>query len=240
MSKKIKSLITIIVAMAFTLSESTTTIRAQENKTEIKMSGMYSYMADAAIFKDCKNGTKYPVAFEADHISLERAYLQTNHSVGKPLKVNLIGEITKQDGMDNQKDIPTLIVKKFLNIIPKESCQNPHSVANLENTYWKVTVVGDKAVALSKRREAHMILSGGIIKGNSGCNGLGGAYKLDDDKLSFSDKGFMSTMMFCEGSIEVEFLKALKKMYRYEIKGEYLEVFDKDDARLIRFESVYL
>jgi len=229
-----------ITLISFILNGCTKTPDTETEQTQTKMSGMYSYMADAGIFKDCISDKKYPVAFEKDYINLERAYLNTKHKAGETIKVNLIGKIELRDGMDNQKNIPTLVVEKFINIIPKEHCQNPHSKAKLENTYWKATIVGDTPVPRTKRREAYIIFSQGIVKGNSGCNGLGGKYILNGNKLSFSDKGFMSTRMFCKGSIEPQFLKALKKIANYKIDGEYLELFDKDGNRLIRFESVYL
>ena len=236
----LRNILLTITLLGFILSGCSKTPDTELKHTQIKMSGMYSYMADVAIFSDCNSGEKYPVAFEKDYISLERAYLKQKYSAGESLKVNLIGEIVTRDGMDNQKNIPTLIVEKFINIIPKEDCPNPHSKAKLENTYWKVTIVGDESVSRTSTREAYMIFSQGIVKGNSGCNGLGGRYILDGDKLSFSDKGFMSTRMFCKGSIEPQFLKALKNIVSYKIDGEYLEVFDKNGDRLIRFESVYL
>ena len=210
-------------------------------KKDLK-SGMYSYMADAAVFKECSTGKKFSVAFEKDHISLERAYLNTRKEAGEYVKVKLEGEIVLRDGMDGKIDVPTLIVKKFINIIPKEVCQNQNSKASLENTYWKLTVLSDKPLPNTKAfaRETYMILNQGKIKGNSGCNSMGGTYKLNGNKISFSDKGMMMTKMFCKGSAEVEFIKALKNMYRYELKGEYLEIFDKNSARLARFESVYL
>jgi copper homeostasis protein (lipoprotein) len=36
---------------------------------------MFSYMADAAGFRDCRNGLSFPVAMEGAYIDLERAYL---------------------------------------------------------------------------------------------------------------------------------------------------------------------
>ena len=117
----------------------------------------------------------------------------------------------------------------------------PNKVS-LTNTYWKLTVLNGKAITQTQhnKREAHIVLNQGKVKGNSGCNGLGGKYILNDNKLSFSDKGFFTTRMFCKGSRENEFLNALKNMHNYKITGEYLEIFDKDDVKLARFESVYL
>ena len=206
------------------------------------MSGMYSYMADAAIFRECITGLKYSITFEEDNLALERAYLKVQKTAGESLKVQLDGKIVLRKGMDSNVLEPTLLVKKFINIIPKEVCQHLGSKANLENTYWKLTVLYGKAVlhTQSTRREAHMVLSSGKVRGNGSCNGFGGVYILDAYKLSFSDKGFVMTRMFCENSPEREFLKALRNMDSYKIQGEYLEIFDKNDSKLARFESVYL
>ena len=88
------------------------------------MVGTYSYMADAAIFKECVTGKSYPVAFEEDSISLERAYLKAKRVAGEPLKVHLDAEIVYREGVDNQGLLETLIVKRFIKITPKESCKN--------------------------------------------------------------------------------------------------------------------
>lgn len=47
--------------------------------------GMYTYMADAAVFEDCTTGTRYPVLIEAAHIDVERAYLEQRAGPGEPL-----------------------------------------------------------------------------------------------------------------------------------------------------------
>jgi len=215
---------------------------AKTIEPQLFMTGMYSYMADAANFKECLTGANLNVAFEEDSLALERSYLKTKKVAGQALKVHVEGKITLRDGEDGLVNIPTLVVKKFLKIIPKESCQSIYTKAKLINTYWKLTVLNNKAVRQTQnnKREAHMVLSQGKVRGSSGCNGMGGSYTLDGNKLSFSDKGMMMTRMFCKGSVEREFLKAMKAMHSYKIKGEYLEIFDKDGVKLARFESVYL
>jgi len=215
---------------------------AKTIEPQLFMTGMYSYMADAANFKECLTGANLNVAFEEDSISIERAYLKIKKVAGQALKVHVEGKIILRDGEDGLVNVPTLVVKKFLKIIPKESCQSIYTKAKLINTYWKLTMLNGKVVRQTQnnRREAHIVLSQGKLRGNSGCNGMGGSYTLDGDKLSFSDKGMMMTRMFCKGSVEREFLKAMKAMYSCKIKGEYLEIFDKDSVKLAQFESVYL
>jgi len=215
---------------------------AKTLEPELYMTGMYNYMADAARFQECITGVKYPVAFEEDSLALERAYLKIKRVPNEPLKVHIKAKVALKTSMEGNKKVPTIVVKKFIKIIQKETCPHLGSEAKLTNTYWKLTILNDKALphTQAKKREAFLIFSNGKVKGNSGCNGLGGTYALSGDKISFSDKGFMMTRMFCQGSVEIEFIKTLKKMYRYKIVGEYLEIFDIHDIKLARFESVYL
>ena len=223
----------------YTLMASNT---AKTIKPQLLMHGMYSYMADASIFQECITGMNFNVAFKEDSLWLERAYMQAKKVQAQKLKVYIEGRLLLDKGEDNKVNVPTLIVEKFIKILPKERCQNLYSKAKLTNTYWKLTVINGKAVqkTYNKRREAHMVLSQGRVKGSTGCNGMGGAYVLDGNKLSFSDKGMAMTRMFCKGSVENQFLKAMREMQSYKIKGEYLEIFDKNGAKLARFESVYL
>jgi heat shock protein HslJ len=116
------------------------------------------------------------------------------------------------------------------------------SKANLTQTYWKLITVQSKKVTFSKGnpREAYIILkANGNLKAHSGCNSTNGTYISSADKLS-TNGAMMMTRMFCQGSLESEFISALKKMYRYKIDGEFLEIFDKDGNSLARFKSVYM
>jgi len=214
--------------------------KAKPLEPKLLMSGVYSYMADAATLYECSTGLRFPVAFEADNIALEKAYLSERIDPGQSLKVNL--NVRVADRKEDTGMKPTIIVEKFLEIIPKEKCQNAYSKAKLKNTYWKLTRLNSKPLSLSKskRREAYMILSShGKIKGNSGCNNFNGAYELEENKLSLP-KPMMMTRMFCNAGVEQEFMKALGSMSSYQIKGEYLEIYDKDGVNSARFESVYL
>ena len=92
-------------------------------------------------------------------------------------------------------------------------------------------------------REVHFILSNhdqeNRIKGFAGCNNIGGGFKQDGQKLSFSA---FSTKMMCEPSqmkIEDYLLTVLATTDHYEIKGETLILLEGDTA-LAQFQSVYL
>jgi hypothetical protein len=50
---------------------------------------MFTYMADAARFKQCLTGRSYPVAMESDYLKLVRAYLEVDKpEPGAPLMVS--------------------------------------------------------------------------------------------------------------------------------------------------------
>ena len=145
----------------YSLKESNT-LKPLEPK--LFMSGVYSYMADAATLYECSTGLSFPVAFEEDNLALEKAYLNERINPGQTLKVNLNVRV------ENRKKA-TVIVEKFLEVIPKEKCQNPYSKAKLKNTYWKLTKLNSKAVSLKNhvKREAHITLKeGGKIQGHTG------------------------------------------------------------------------
>ena len=78
----------------------------------------------------------------------------------------------------------------------------------------------------------------GNITGNAGCNDYFGSWRMDDDDLSFG--AIAATEMMCSepaGVMDREFtyLKMLSKVARYEIQGEKLTFFDKDDKKLAVF-----
>ena len=214
----------------------------QSIEPKLLIQGVYSYMADAAILYECATGLSFPVAFEKDNRALEKAYINAGASAGQTLKVYLDVQISDRKMQDCSVKQSTIIVEKFLKMIPKEKCQNPYSKAKLKETYWKLTQINSKPLPLSKssRREAHMILSSDFkIKGSSGCNSFHGTYEQEKETLKLI-KPMMMSRMFCKGELEQEYMKVLEEMRSYKIQSEYLEIFDKDGANLARFESVYL
>jgi len=84
------------------------------------MSGMYSYMADAGIFKNCITGQTYSVTTQYDNIELERAYLDTQHIANVPVMALVEGEIIQRPNMEG--NLSTLIVHKFLRLESNQRC----------------------------------------------------------------------------------------------------------------------
>ena len=89
----------------------------------VPMRGMYSYMADAAVFRECRTQIKMPVAPSAETAALERAYLGVRKVPGEELLVSLNGQIVMQPGADGGAERPTLIVEHLTKVWSGASCE---------------------------------------------------------------------------------------------------------------------
>ena len=139
----------------------------------LTMRGMYRYFADAGQFTECLTRRRWPVAPERDNAALESAYTKARLTAGEELLVNLEGQVAMRPKIEGQGAQPTLVVDKFIAVSPGETCGARFSSAALENTYWKLTRLGDKPVIVpAKQREPHFVLNSKTkrIAGSSGCN----------------------------------------------------------------------
>ncbi|MBT8052671.1 MAG: META domain-containing protein [Gammaproteobacteria bacterium] len=231
------------VMLAASLSASCAQTEEQEviEPPGTELEGMFRYMADAAIFRDCRNGKSYPVSMEGQYIELERAYLNSGIEPGAELMINVNGRLLERPAMEGNHNKVKLIVDKLNNIYPDKTC-SPEVHAELFGTYWKLVELGGKAVITPDgMKEAHMILAANESRahGNAGCNNFFGQFETQSEALSFSPLG--STMMACPAAMDTEqaFLAALGATTRYEISGLFLKLY-ADDQLLARLEAVYL
>jgi len=207
----------------------------------MELEGMFRYMADAALFRDCRNNKSYPVSMEGDYIELERAYLNSGIELGSEVKVKLKGRLLERPPMEGNHNIVNLIVDKLDKILPDETC-SPSVHAELLGTYWKLVKLKSQMVRTPEgMKEAHMILAGAEsrVHGNAGCNNFFGQFKTSENTLTFSAMG--STMMACPQAMDTErdFLAALGATTRYEISGLFLELYAEDQL-LARLEAIFL
>jgi copper homeostasis protein (lipoprotein) len=216
--------------------------REIEPKSEApQLRGMYSYMADAGWYTDCRSGMRMPVAQEGDNAALERAYSKARHMAGAPLLAVVEGHVEDRAPMEGAKR-PTLIVEKFISV-ESQGCSGPQSTAQLENTYWKLmTLDGVSMESPQGAREIHFVLhsEGKRVAGFSGCNQLMGSYHLTGAKLDFREVG--GTLMACENGMEQEqkFQQLFPRVAGWRIAGESLQLLGGAGAVLATFESRYL
>ena len=205
------------------------------------LTGMFTYMADAAVITLCADGGRMPVTMEADYKALETAYLKERQEPGQALLVSLEGLIAPRASMEaNRPPQHSLVVERFINIWPRETCGNPLVDSPLRGTYWKLVRLSETPVEVAeKQREPHLIFAHDQrrISGSGGCNRVTGSFELDGDKLHLGRMA--GTMMACLTGMEQEqrFLRSIEKVERYRISGSHLEMLDAAGGVIARFEA---
>lgn len=89
----------------------------------LPLKGLFTYMADAAVFESCATGRRLPVAMEADYASAERAYLESRTEPGAPLLVTLVGHIDRRPPMEGNDLVEMLVIDRFDSTHPGDDCE---------------------------------------------------------------------------------------------------------------------
>jgi heat shock protein HslJ/uncharacterized lipoprotein NlpE involved in copper resistance len=215
--------------------------------TEVRLGlhGMFRYLADAARFEECLTGRSYPVAMEGDYLQLERAYLQAaKPRPGAPLMVSFEGGITCRPAMERNARIPTVVVRRFIAVRPKQRCERAMSRASLPNQYWRIVSLGGEEIkAAESRPEPHLILRSDESRyaATVGCNRLVGSYTVDGDTIVFTSGA--STLMACPPPLEQmerKLSSVLRAARSWSITGKMLKLLDETGTGIAVFEAVYL
>jgi copper homeostasis protein (lipoprotein) len=213
--------------------------RAGPLEPVLPLRGMYSYFADAGLFRECLTNLRLPVAQEGDNAALETAYARARRQPAETLWVAVEGRIARRPRMEGSGEREVLVVDKFTRVSPGETCATRVAATGLENTHWTLVRLGDVAVVGdSARPEPHIVLAGGgRMQGSGGCNRLTGGYTLAGDTLRFSPIG--ATRMACPGAMEQEaaFTRALPEVTRWKVVGRHLELYDGQGTLVARFEA---
>ena len=103
----------------------------------------------------------------------------------------------------------------------------------LDGTSWKLTAYAGKDVLPGTN--VTITFADGQAGGEAGCNGYGGTYEVDGEKISFHEVA--STLVLCTGpegimEQEAEFLGSLNEAGRFELAGGRLQIFRSDGEAL--------
>ncbi len=136
-----------------------------------------------------------------------------------------------------------LALSACVNDKPPVAPANSVSTAQLLNTYWKLTQLGEQVITTpAGAREIHFVLhsENQRIAGFSGCNQMMGSYEIDGDHIKFDQMA--GTMMACVPDLDLErkFLAIFPQVARWKISGETLRLLDAGGATLANFESRYM
>jgi copper homeostasis protein (lipoprotein) len=89
----------------------------------LRLSGLFTYYADAPRIELCSDGRALPVAQAGDYLALERAYGAVKPAPGAPVWVQLVAHIAPQPAMDPaMPPLPTLTVETFERADPQARC----------------------------------------------------------------------------------------------------------------------
>jgi copper homeostasis protein (lipoprotein) len=206
----------------------------------LTMRGMYWVLADAAYFSECLSRQRWPVAQAGENASLEREYLSAQRYPGEKLLVNLEGRIEMRASVEGDAPQPTLVVDRYIGVWPGETCGARFATEALENTYWKLTRLGEAPVFVhEQQREPSLVLHSEShrVTGSTGCNRLMGSYQLNGEKISFGP--FAATRMACPKGMDTErlFFDALERVRTWNVLGQHLELYDVNGEMLARFEA---
>jgi heat shock protein HslJ len=196
-------------------------------------------MADAGLFTYCGTDARFPVALKGDNAALERAYGSVTHQPGAPVLVTLYGRLEPQMPMEGKLPQDHVIVDRFLQVWPDETCDKVAVEAPLAGTHWRlVELNGQPAAAHEGQEEAHFTLDAGAqrVSGFAGCNRFTGGYRQTGWNLRFSQ--LASTRMACPNSDDEQvFLKALESVTSYQILGGSLDL-RAESGSVARFRAV--
>ena len=111
----------------------------------------------------------------------------------------------------------------------------------LTNTYWKVMLIGKKAVINDENSQELFLQlrSENRVKGFSGCNSFMGSYQNSEHALTFSQ--LASTRKMCQNTMAQEsaFLNVLSQTTSYSIIGDDLQLLNQQQQPLASFKAVY-
>lgn len=210
----------------------------------LQLTGMFSYLADAATIVLCANGERLPIAMEGDYRAIEAAYAAARESPGRPVLARLEARIALRPSAEAGKlPLRTVVVERFIDLRPRENCGQPIAASQLRNTYWRlVRLEGESVQAVVQQREPHLVFAaeGERVSGSGGCNRLLGTFAVDGERIELSPMA--ATRMACPEGMAQErrFVRSLEQVVRYRIHGSHLELFADESQAVARFEAVVL
>jgi copper homeostasis protein (lipoprotein) len=190
---------------------------------------------------DCIKGMRFPIAQEADFAGLEAAYKTAQPAENAPLVVEFEGHFARRPKSPGTGEEEVVVVNKFLQVRPGESCTGSLTVGGLENTYWKlVELNGAAIVAGAGQQEPHLRLESVLrrVTVSGGCSSMRGSYQVNQGGLRFTQLDG-DTQKECPKPImdqETALLKALAETSTFRLFTEALELYGQG-KQLARFEK---
>jgi heat shock protein HslJ/uncharacterized lipoprotein NlpE involved in copper resistance len=208
----------------------------------LRLRGLYSHLADAARFQDCRSGRRWPVAIEGAHLALERAYLAQGGG-GRWVLATLDGRFELREPEPGLPPRETLVVERFDRLWPGETCAaDMPATAALLNTRWRLVAIDEQPVQVGaggREPWLQLLPDANRLRGFGGCNGFQGRFAQGSDGLQILY--LAATRRSCpEGAQEARYLDALRATASRQVVGDALLLRDAQGRLRLRFEALYL
>jgi copper homeostasis protein (lipoprotein) len=171
--------------------------------TPLKWQGMFVYMADAAVFTQCRTAWKIPVQGGAEYLAMERAYSASGVKPGMPTGITFEGRLKPNPEKEGKREVLSVDraakLTKEINCNDLETMPGPVRTANtdLSGKWMLKEINGTPAQPGMPGKEAYLEFDTDKMRvaGSGGCNRIAGGYEMENGKMKF--KQFASTMMAC-------------------------------------------
>ncbi len=213
--------------------------RSVENDL-VRVQGMYTYRAGGGVFSECLTNATFPVADEGENAALQRAYMSTPHGQLEPILVTLDARFSNDLQIGAMKYEEVLVPARFINIRPGIDCGGGKSSRlTLVDNSWHLKTLAGKPIELEEDQKApyfSLKSKGNRMDGFAGCNRISGTYLVRGELFYFNK--MIERRMACTQGIELEFafLSVLRHTERYQVKGEILELRDREGKPLATFQ----
>lgn len=92
---------------------------------ELVLRGMFNWLAEIAVFRDCRSRQFWPVAEDEAYPVLKKVYMDVRLTEGDPLLVRLRGRVDERAPNPQAPPRESLVVLEFLGARPGASCEGP-------------------------------------------------------------------------------------------------------------------
>ncbi len=215
----------------------------------MRLSGKLTYTADAAVLQECSSGLNFEVqglGLPDVQKNLRKLTSKSTEPVFATLDVTLMRRDAAKHGAEGWPHVLEIAgPDSILDMEVGKTCPQTYAGTSLQNTYWRLTRIGDTPVSVyPDQPEPHIVLqegkrNTGDVRGNDGCNNFFMPWEQQGAELHFGQGG--STLMLCpQGDAQGRaFLEALSKTTSYQIRGSVLEMRN-GAVPLLSFEAVEL
>lgn len=206
----------------------------------VKMRGMYQYIDGSGFFTECGSGVRFPVAETGDNGVLVHRYNTTPHGQGESLLVSIEGSLVPQPAKKGSGGAETIVVERFVKIMPEQDCSGRRKDTGLFNVTWRLVELDGRPISLPEGQPGPFVIlevEGNRMHGFSGCNRFFGTYLVKGEIFIFNK--IAGTRMVCRKgtSLENGFLRAMSNTEAYRILNDILELRDRDENILARLKA---